>query len=284
MVKATSLGQPRLKPELLVTPPVSYIASVPQPEEAGDANYIAALARGLAVIRAFSYQHDRLTLAELARLVELPRATVRRCLITLVSLGYVESGGKYFSLSPKILTLSRAYFSSNTLPHVARPIIEEVSSAVDESCSVSVLAGDEIIYVARSTLKRSASVHRDVGVNLPAYCTSMGRVLLANLSANQLDGYFSRVTLKKFNAKTLIDENELRKILAHVREQDFALIDGELEPNLVAVAVPVRNREGSVVAAAHISSTPERGSTDRLKQELLPVLRDAVTRIRHGLA
>lgn len=283
MAKAAFPRQAKSRPEFLIEPPISYTASIPQPDEAGDANYIVALARGLTVIRAFSYQHDRLTLAELARLVELPRATVRRCLITLVSLGYVENNGKYFSLSPKILTLSRAYFSSSVLPHVARPIIEEVSHAVKESCSVSVLAGDEIIYVARSTLKRSASVDRDVGVNLPAYCTSMGRVLLAHMSSEHLDGYFSRVSLNKFSAKTIVDEAKLRAILARVREQDYAVIDGELEPNLLAIAVPIRNREGAVVAAAHLSSTRERNSTDRLKREFLPVLRDAVIQIRHAL-
>lgn len=283
MVRAASPRRPKPGRKLLVAPPISYVASVQQPEEPGDGNYIAALARGLTVIRAFSYQHDRLTLAELARLVDLPRATVRRCLITLASLGYVESDGKYFSLSPKILTLSRAYFSSNTLPHIARPIIEEMSHAVDESCSLSVLAGDEIIYVARSTLKRSASIHRDVGVNLPAYCTSMGRVLLANLSEEHLDGYFSRVVLKRYSSKTVVEEAKLRTILARVRQQDFAVIDGELEPNLLAIAVPVRNREGTVVAAAHISSTSERGSIDRLKRELLPVLRDAAAQIRQAL-
>ena len=234
-------------------------------------------------MRAFAYQHDRLTLAEVSRIVELSRATVRRCLITLVTLGYVETDGKYFSLSPKVLTLSQAYFSSSPLPHVARPYIEQVSHAVGESCSISVLAGDEVIYIARSALKRSASVHREVGVNLPAYCTSMGRVLLASLSSDQLDGYFKRATLHKFNARTIADETRLRDVLAAVREQDYATIDGELEPNLRAIAVPVRNRSGTVVAAAHVSSEAARMTNDRMIETVLPALRDAVVQIRHAL-
>ena len=205
---------------------------------ADDKNYIAALARGLSVIRAFAYQRDQLTLAEISRLVDLPRATVRRCLITLNALNYVDSDGKYFSLTPKVLTLSQAYFSSSPLPHVARPYIEQVSNAVGES-AVSVLASNEVIYIARSARKRSASIQREVGVNLPAYCTSMGRVLLASLSPEELDNYFRRVTLRKFNANTITDEARPCAILDQVREDDYATIDGELEPNLRAIAVPV---------------------------------------------
>ena len=263
--------------------PASHLIVTTTPDGSEDASYIAALARGLSVLRAFAYQHDRLTLAEVSRIVELSRATVRRCLITLVTLGYVESDGKYFSLSPKVLTLSQAYFSSSPLPHIAGPYIEQVSHAVGESCSISVLAGDEVIYVARSALKRSASVHRGVGVNLPAYCTSMGRVLLASLSPDQLDGYFKRATLHKFNARTVADEQQLRDILDGVREQDFATIDGELEPNLRAIAVPVRNRSGVVVAAAHVSSEMPRMTVERMIEAALPSLRDAVGQIRHAL-
>jgi len=250
---------------------------------AEDKNYIAALARGLSVIRAFAYQRDQLTLAEISRLVDLPRATVRRCLITLNALNYVETDGKYFSLTPKVLTLSQAYFSSSPLPHIARPYIEQVSASVGESCSVSVLASDEVIYIARSSRKRSASIQREVGVNLPAYCTSMGRVLLASLTPEQLDAYFRRVELRKFNAKTMTDEAELRAILAQVKVDDFAIIDGELEPNLRAIAVPVRNMSGRIVAACHISSDANRVPLDKLETSFLPPLREAVAHIRRAL-
>ncbi len=213
----------------------------------------------------------------------MPRATTRRCLITLHTLGYIASDGKYFSLTPKVLTLSQAYFSSTSLPHIARPYIEQVSSALGESSSVSVLSGDEVIYIVRSSRKRSASVHREVGVNLPAYCTSMGRVLLASLTPEELDDYFRRVKLRKFNAKTVIDEAELRAILDRARNDDFAIIDGELEPTLRAIAVPVRNLSGAVVAAAHVSSDVNRASIEKLQESYLPVLRNAVANIRHAL-
>ena len=274
---------PKGKAKAAAGTPVFHSRVPPEPDMAEDKNYIAALARGLSVIRAFAYQRDQLTLAEISRLVDLPRATVRRCLITLNALNYVDSDGKYFSLSPKVLTLSQAYFSSSPLPHIARPYIEQVSNAVGESCSVSVLASDEVIYVARSSRKRSASIQREVGVNLPAYCTSMGRVLLAGLPPEDLDTYFRRVVLRKFNAKTVTDEGELREILDQVRRDDYAIIDGELEPNLRAIAVPVRNMSGRIVAACHISSDATRVSIEKMQTVFLPSLRDAVANIRRAL-
>lgn len=256
------------------------IAAAEEPEASTDNNYIAALARGLAVMRSFAGQRNQLTMAEIAKLVGLPRATVRRCLITLTSLGYIDTTGKYYRLTPQVLTLSQAYFSSNPLPRVAQPYIEQVSEAVGESCSVSVLTGDEVIYVARSTRKRAASVHRDVGQNLPAYCTSMGRVLLANLEEAELDMYFKRVTLKKFTHETVIDEATLRGVLEQVRRREFCLIDGELEHNLRAIAVPVRNSVGKVIAAAHISTETDRTPKDKMRNEFLPMLRTAVSQMR----
>jgi IclR family pca regulon transcriptional regulator len=276
-------ASPKAKSKSGSDAPVSHSPLPVDPDMAEDKNYIAALARGLSVIRAFAYQRDQLTLAEISRLVDLPRATVRRCLITLNALNYVESDGKYFSLTPKVLTLSQAYFSSSPLPHIARPYIEQVSNAVGESCSVSVLASDEVIYIARSARKRSASIQREVGVNLPAYCTSMGRVLLASLAPADLDTYFRRVTLRKFNAKTVTDEAELRAILDQIRHDDYAIIDGELEPNLRAIAVPVRNMSGRTVAACHISSDAGRVTTEKMQTAYLPPLRDAVASIRRAL-
>ena len=259
-------------------------AAMPDSDNAiSDKNYIAALARGLSVMRAFAHQRERLTLAELSRLVDLPRATVRRCLITLQALDYVETEGKYFRLTPQVLTLSQAYFSSSPLPHIAQSHIQQVSETVGESCSVSVLTGDEVVYVARSPRKRKASIHREVGANLPAYCTSMGRVLLANLAAGELDAYFARVSLKKFNHKTITDQAVLRRILEQVRKDEFCIIDGELEHDLRAIAVPLRNSAGTVVAAVNVSTDGSRMTVKQLQSQALPVMRQAVSKIRNAL-
>jgi IclR family pca regulon transcriptional regulator len=246
-------------------------------------NFIAALARGLTIMRAFGNQPDRQTLAEVSKIVDLPRATVRRCLLTLTTLGYVESNGKYFRLSPQVLTLSQAYFSSSALPSITQGAIDQISDAVGESCSVSVLAGDEVVYVVRSARRRKASLHRDVGVNLPAYCTSMGRVLLANLPPEELDSYFSRVELRKFNHKTVTAEATLRKILSQVRKDDYCIVDGEFEYELRAVAVPVRNVTGDVVAAVNVSTESNRLTIKQLQTEVLPVMRQLISTIRPAL-
>jgi IclR family pca regulon transcriptional regulator len=267
------------------------IVSTPWPESAEHAerepepekDYIVALGRGLSVVRAFGKQPDRLTLAELSKIVGLPRATVRRCLLTLTLLGYVESSGKYFRLSPQVLTLSQAYLSSTSLPRITQRTVEEISDSVGEPCSVSVLAGDEVVYVARSARRRKTPLYRDVGISLPAYCTSMGRVLLANVSPEELSGYFSRVSLKKFNQKTVVDAATLHSILDQVRKDDYCIIDGELEYDLRAIAVPVRTVSGNVVAAVNVSIENNRLTIKQLQTEVLPIMRQAVSLIRPAL-
>src|SRR3954463_1590141 len=161
-------------------------------------SYVTALARGLSVMKAFDEQHAQLTLSDVARIVGLPRASARRALLTLQSLGYVASNGRLFSLSPQVLTLARAYLASSPVPRVAQGFLENVSETLGESCSLSILHGDEVIYIARSTRKRIGSLHRDVGSHLPAHCTSMGRVLLAALSEADLAAYFRASRRERF--------------------------------------------------------------------------------------
>ncbi len=246
-------------------------------------NYITALARGLSVMRAFSRQPDRLTLAEISRIVDLSRATVRRCLITLNTIGYIETTGKYFRLTPQVLTLSQAYFSSNPLPRIAQSHIEEVSDAVKEFCSVSVLTANETVFVARSARKRHAFIHREVGLNLPAYCTSTGRVMLAALPRAELDQYFAQVELKKFTHKTVTDQKTLRGLFEQIRKDDFCVVDGELEPDLRAIAIPIRNATGATVAAMNVSTGTDRMTAKQLQTQVLPVMRQAASKIRNAM-
>jgi IclR family pca regulon transcriptional regulator len=247
----------------------------------GQRDFVTALARGLDVMRAFSSRREeQLTLADVAKLVQLPRATVRRSLITLCALGYVEESGKVFRLAPKVLTLAQAYLSSNLLPRVARPFVERVSSELAESCSVSILHEAEVIYVARSTNKRLSALLGDVGSRRPAYCTSMGRVLLAHLSEASLDEYFRAVELKPLTAHTITDESELRALLAKIRKQEFCLSDQQTELDLRTIAVPVRNNSGQVVAAMHVTTQGSRTTKRQMIQGFLPVLREAAAEIR----
>ncbi len=241
---------------------------------------ITALARGLAVIRAFAGHNEQMTLAEIAKVVGLARATVRRCLLTLAALGYVEIRGKFFRLSPQVLTLAHAYLASSLLPRVAQPALEKMSEQLGESCSVSVLHGDQVIYVARSTRRRLASLHRDVGTRLPAYCSSMGRVLLAALPEPELDALLKRMNLPPLTRFTVTQKGELRQALAEVRRRDYSLVDQELELDLRAIAVPVRDAAGRVIAALHVSTQASRRSRKEMVERFLPVMRKVVAELR----
>ena len=252
-------------------------------DDVTDRNHLRVLERGLTVIRAFAGQRNPMTPADIARVAGLPRATVRRCLLTLATLGYVGQMGRYFHLTPQMLTLAQAYLSSSLLPRVAQSVVEQVSEELGESCSVSILNGDSVIYVARSSRKRVSSVHRGVGTHLPAYSTSMGRVLLANLPKADLDAYFERVTLKKFTAATITNEAKLRALLKRVHRIGFCIIDSELEHDLRAIAVPVYDSAGNVVAAMHVSTQDGRIAADRMEKQFLPNLRRAASQMRQLL-
>jgi IclR family pca regulon transcriptional regulator len=243
-------------------------------------NYVTALARGLSVIRAFGGDHQQMTLSDVAHVADLPRATVRRCLLTLRALGYVESTGRFFSLTPQVLTLAQAYLRSSVLPRVAQPFLERLSDETGESCSVSILHGDEVIYVARSSRKRIASLHRDVGTHLPAHCTSMGRVLLAALPPAELDRFLRRVKLEAFTPHTITDPEKLRAELERVALDGYCVVEQELEIDLRGLAVPIRNGSGRVVAALNISTPAGRTSRDDMLARLLPALRGAAAEMR----
>lgn len=243
-------------------------------------NFVTALARGLAVLKAFDENHQRMTLSEVAKAAGMPRASARRALFTLQRLGYVTGDGKRFDLSPQVLTLSRAYLASSPMPRIAQGFLETISEKLGESCSISILHGDEAIYVARSTRKRIGSLHRDVGAHLPAHCTSMGRVLLAALSDAELDACLARAELTRYTPHTLTGVGELRAAIERVRRNGYSLVDQELEIDLRAVAVPVLNASGRVIAAMNVSAQASRKTKKQLTDEFLPALRDAAIRMR----
>ncbi|MEA2824557.1 MAG: IclR family transcriptional regulator, pca regulon regulatory protein [Alphaproteobacteria bacterium] len=242
--------------------------------------YVTALARGLSVMKAFNEQHASLTLSDVARIVGLPRASARRALLTLQSLGYVESNGRMFSLSPQVLTLARAYLASSPVPRVAQGFLENLSEGLGESCSLSILHGDEVIYIARSTRKRIGSLHRDVGAHLPAHCTSMGRVLLAALPDAHLTAFIAATKLDSFTPYTTIDKDELRDIMQKVRRNGYSLVDQELEIELRSIAVPVHDAGGRVIAAMNVSAQASRTTKKQMVDRFLPALRDAAMKMR----
>ncbi|HYG90114.1 MAG TPA: IclR family transcriptional regulator [Azospirillum sp.] len=256
------------------------VAAAEVEESASDPNFMTSLARGLSVIRAFSERTPNLTIADIAKAAGIPRAAARRCLLTLMQLGYVGSDGRTFFLRPKILALGYSFLSSAPLATILDPLIEQVSGAVQESCSAAVLDEDEIVYIARAATKRIMSVGLNVGSRLPAYCTSMGRVLLASLPEAELDAYLQRVPLRPFTDRTITNPDALKRELERVQERGFALVDQELELGLRSIAVPVRTASGHVVAALNISAQAARVTCPEMEVQFLPHLRRAADEAR----
>lgn len=247
-------------------------------------DFVQSLDRGLAVIRCFSSEHPSLTLSEVAERTGLTRAAARRFLLTLQELGYVGSSGRQFSLRPRVLALGYAYLSSFSVAQIAQPHLEDLAEVLHESCSVSVLDGDDLVYVARASANRIMTIALTVGTRLPAYPTSMGRVLLAHLPEPELDAYLHRSTLRKLTEHTVTSENELRAILAEVRARGWAAVDQELEAGVRSIAVPIRDGSRKVVAAINASAHAARVPMRTLEKQFLPQIQEAARQIDSELA
>jgi IclR family pca regulon transcriptional regulator len=244
-----------------------------------NSDYVQSLERGLSVIRAFDEDHREMALSEVARATGLTRAAARRFLLTLVKLGYVHFNDGRFSLRPRVLELGFAYLSSLTLPEVAQPHLEQLVAKVNESSSISVLDDTEIVYVVRVPTRRIMSITLAVGTRLPAYATSMGRVLLAALPDDELDERLGRIEFQALTKRTVADQDALRTVLASVRRQGYALTDQELEEGLRSVAVPIRDASGTTVAALNVSVHASRATIQALRNEFLPHALEAAAAI-----
>jgi IclR family pca regulon transcriptional regulator len=240
----------------------------------GNPDFVLSLARGLRVIESFEGHTDGQTVADVARSTSLSRAAVRRSLLTLEVLGYVEYSGRTYRLKTRVLKLGFSYLTSNSLPAQAQPTLERITELVHESSSLSVLDGDQIVYIARSTAKRVMSVGLSIGSRLPAYCTSLGRVLLAALPEADLAAYLDHVELKPLTPKTITDKRLLGDIIERVRLDCFAVADEELELGLRSIAVPVKNYRNRVVAAMNVGVHAARVSSAEMIHRFLPILRE----------
>ena len=258
-------------------------SSPSEDEEPRAAHFVQSLERGLAVIRAFDEHNPELTLSDVARSTGLTRAAARRFLLTLAELGYVRTDGRWFALSPRILELGYAYLSSLSLPEVAEPHLERLVAEVHESSSVSVLDGEDIVYVARVPTSRIMTVSINVGTRFPAYATSMGRVLLSGLPDDELEAYLDRVELRPLSPRTLTSQDALRAELAKARSQGWALVDQELEEGLRSIAAPIRDRSGETVAAVNLSAHASRLSIEHGRRKLVPQLLATAARIEADL-
>ena len=241
-----------------------------------DPNFMTSLSRGLSVIHAFTDLKVRTTISQISQKTGFSRAAVRRCLHTLIKLGFAGTDdNRYFFLRPKILTLGYSYIASMPLATAAQPVLEHVSRVLHESCSIAALDGLEIIYIARASVTRIMSIDLGVGSRLPAFCTSMGRVLLANLPPKELDAYFDQVKFTKFTERTVTSIQRLQQILALVRRNGYSLVDQELELGLRSMAVPIQNQHGRVVAALNVGTHAQRVEIQDMQNRFLLHLRAA---------
>jgi IclR family pca regulon transcriptional regulator len=255
-----------------------------QDERGGERSrdFVRSLERGLAIIRVFNAERPSLTVSEIAQVAGLTRAAVRRFLLTLTELGYVYGKNNRFELTPQVLELGYSYLSALSFPDVALPRLEKLVAETAEASEGAILDRGDIVYVVRVPGPSLMTIAVNVGARQPAHATAMGRVLLANLPPTDFEDYLRKYELTPVLPRTITDPDVLRAELKKVREEGFALVDQELEEGLIAVAVPIRDRTGTVRAAVNLSTHIGRKSVDDLLG-LVPTLQETATSIELGL-
>jgi IclR family pca regulon transcriptional regulator len=247
-------------------------------------DFVQSLEKGLKVISSFDAENAQMTLTEVAKKVDLTRANARRILLTLQYLGFVQCvDGKQFSLSPKVLTLGYSYLSALPYQELAKPYLQALAEKVHESCSMSVLDGYDIVYVARVQTNRIMTISLGIGTRLPVYATSMGRVLLSSLSDQEIQDFIHGLEIQKLTEYTITDKEKLIERIKLVRERGWALADQELEIGVRSIACPVKDKNGKTIAALNISGHASRVSKDEILDTYLPHLKSTVAQIESAL-
>ena len=245
---------------------------------------MGGLAKGLAVIRAFGRDHAALSLSDIARRAGMPAATARRCLLTLEELGYVTRNGRSFLLRPKVLELGAAYLESINIEQLTRTHLEELARETADSAALCVLDGQEIAYVARTSVRTLLRLEAHVGSRFPAHATSTGRVLLAGLGPQRLQHYFATARFEALTAHTVVDPQALRALIDEARHNGYCAVEEELAYGVIALAVPVFDHRGHVVAALNSSSHSGRTTRARLIRGRLAMLQQVSRQISADLA
>jgi IclR family pca regulon transcriptional regulator len=246
-------------------------------------DFSEALARGLNVINAFDERHRQMTLSDLAKAIDLPRATARRALATLVELGYVETEGRLFRLTPRILKVAGAYLSSNPVSTILQPLCERLSQQVNASSSVAVLDGDEAVMIARAVPARPAALGLGVGYRLPVFCSSLGRALASAMPDDQLDKFIARLKPTRITRQTVIAKPEIRRLILDVRKKGYALADQEAEVGIRSVAVVLRRFDGKPVGALNIAAPVEQVPAKTMVSDFAPLLLEQAATLKQQL-
>ncbi|HVQ66877.1 MAG TPA: IclR family transcriptional regulator C-terminal domain-containing protein [Bradyrhizobium sp.] len=252
-------------------------------EERGNTDFIESLDRGLRVFELFGADARPMTLSDLAKAADLPRATARRILFTLERAGYVASDGKLFTLTPRVLALAGSYLSSNQVVTILQPVLDRLSSAAKEISSLAVLDGDEVIFIARSSPARVFSSGIDLGYRLPAFCSSVGRVMLGKFANNELEATINAANLTPMTPYTVTDKVLLLATIITDREKGYSLVDREAEPGFRSIAVPIRRYDGTIAAAINMGAHVDRVSTGEMIDRFLPLLKEAADSVKSQL-
>lgn len=244
-----------------------------------DRDTMTGLAKGLAVIESFRPDRPRQSISDVAAATGLDRATARRCLLTLAHHGYADWDGKFFTLTPRILRLGTACLAAMPLPQIVQPALDALSEEIGESTSVSILDGTDIVYVARAARQKIMSIALMPGSRLPAYCTSMGRILLAALPETEMRARLGPGPLPARTPHTLTNPETIAARISHARSTGHALIDQEVELGLRSLAIPLLNARGKVVAAVNVGTAATAEPVTALADRCLAPL----TAMRDGL-
>lgn len=242
-------------------------------------DHVNSLERGLGVMEILAAHPAGLTLTETAEKAGLTRAGARRFLLTLVATGYATQTGRVFALSPRLLSVARTWLQGTSLWAFAEPFMRQTAAALQESCSATILSGEDVVYVARAAGPRIVSLELHVGSHLPAYCTAMGRVLLSGLKSEEVDAFLARISLAPKTDKSLTDPERIAGAVEKARRDGYAIVDEELEIGLRSIAVPVRDHSGAIVAAINVSTQSARHSVSEMERDFLPLLKQTAARI-----
>jgi len=250
---------------------------------AEQSDFVTAFARGLEVIRALGAEGPSATLAEIARRVDLPRATVRRSLITLESLGYVKTEGKVFALTPQILSLGYSYLISSPLARASQPYLQSLSSTLNEPSATAILNGDEVVLLVRVPVEGPVNPGIPVGSCYPAYCTATGRVLMGNQPDYIIEDYLSRLKPRAITSQTTTDPQKIRSTIFEARKQGYSINEEETEIGVRVISVPIENTKRSVIGAINVTAPVNRISASEMTNRFLPVMRKKACEIGAAL-
>jgi IclR family transcriptional regulator, pca regulon regulatory protein len=249
----------------------------------GATDFIESLDRGLRVLEVFGGSRQPLTLSDLAKAAELPRATARRILFTLERAGFVATDGKLFRLMPRVLVLASSYLASNHVVSVLQPALDRLSGEAQEISSMAILDGNEVVFIARASPTRIFSAGIDIGYRLPAFCTSVGRVLLSRLPDDELAAALDKMDLAPLTPFTVTDKKLLLKTIIVDRAEGYSLVDREAEPGFRSISVPIRRYDGGIVAAINMGAHVDRVSSAEMVERFLPRLREAAASVKSML-